>query len=596
MGKRTGRPQRGRGPSKKARVAGGAGARDGRGRADAQPKGPARVLAKENNARKKRAAERALRFGRYAGASGTDGDTPAAVMDASDDEALRGSESGGSSVDEDQSQDEDEEGPQASYNRLMQTLQKNAVGSDDDESATGGGTGDSDGDDEDSESQEEDEEDGEEIEWEEVSSDDEEDHAAEGGEDDEESDGDDDDSDDDDDAREELSGSGSQRRRRSAEDRQNDPEADRDELGLDAEAPEEEEEEEEQAVEEGAAHSTPGAVKMDTGGFARFFDCPISSEQAQEADKLREGSKWKKVEWGGEGGVNFLWRKGSVGAKALPAPAADTTALADLCGADSKMAQLFMQVAEAASSKRSQGAAAEDGHDGAVGRRSKVSGLSHLQRALLPLLDSYMDVYYCARRPGAVADEVREALALHVLNHVTKSREAVLKHNLQLRKKPELECRDQGYTRCKVLVLLPSRNSAYRFVRTLLALSPNAQAPQGRVDNLGRFREEFGPGDQEDRQRDRERLLKVGQDHWERFEGNVEDHFRIGIQMHSKYARLFAPFYSADILVASPLGLRMIVKSETDKARETDFLSSIEVLLVHLHLPLSLYLHPYLHL
>jgi U3 small nucleolar RNA-associated protein 25 len=88
----------------------------------------------------------------------------------------------------------------------------------------------------------------------------------------------------------------------------------------------------------------------------------------------------------------------------------------------------------------------------------------------------------------------------------------------------------------------------------------------------------------------------VGQDHWERFEGNVEDHFRIGIQMHSKYARLFAPFYSADILVASPLGLRMIVKSETDKARETDFLSSIEVLLVHRHLSLSLYLHPCLHL
>eukprot|EP00960_Hanusia_phi_P028238 747274-Hanusia_phi.AAC.4 len=54
---------------------------------------------------------------------------------------------------------------------------------------------------------------------------------------------------------------------------------------------------------------------------------------------------------------------------------------------------------------------------------------------------------------------------------------------------------------------------------------------------------------------------QVGVDHWERFEGNTEDHFRIGIQLHSKFARLFAPFYTADIIVASPLGLRMIVKS-----------------------------------
>ena len=72
----------------------------------------------------------------------------------------------------------------------------------------------------------------------------------------------------------------------------------------------------------------------------------------------------------------------------------------------------------------------------------------------------------------------------------------------------------------------------------------------------------------------------MGGDHWERFEGNNEDHFRVGIQLHSKYARLFAPFYSADIIVASPLGLRMIVKSAEEKSRETDFLSSVEVLLV----------------
>ena len=153
-------------------------------------------------------------------------------------------------------------------------------------------------------------------------------------------------------------------------------------------------------------------------------------------------------------------------------------------------------------------------------------------------------------------------------------------NNLKLKKKAEAEARDQGFTRCKVLIVLPCRNAAWHLIKTLLALAPGAQAPKGRVDNLGRFREEFGPGDQEDRRADRERLGKTGEDHWERFEGNNEDHFRIGIQLHSKYARLFAPFYSADIIVASPLGLRMIVKSAEEKSRETDFLSSVDMVIL----------------
>ena len=74
------------------------------------------------------------------------------------------------------------------------------------------------------------------------------------------------------------------------------------------------------------------------------------------------------------------------------------------------------------------------------------------------------------------------------------------------------------------------------------------------------MKEALQGGDQEEENNSISRW-QVGVDHWERFEGNTEDHFRIGIQLHSKFARLFAPFYTADIIVASPLGLRMIVKS-----------------------------------
>jgi hypothetical protein len=36
----------------------------------------------------------------------------------------------------------------------------------------------------------------------------------------------------------------------------------------------------------------------------------------------------------------------------------------------------------------------------------------------------------------------------------------------------------------------------------------------------------------------------------------------------------------SDIIVASPIGLRMIVKSKGDKGRETDFLTSIEMVCI----------------
>lgn len=44
--------------------------------------------------------------------------------------------------------------------------------------------------------------------------------------------------------------------------------------------------------------------------------------------------------------------------------------------------------------------------------------------------------------------------------------------------------------------------------------------------------------------------------------------------------QLFADFYASDIIIASPLGLRMVIGAEGEKDREYDFLSSVEILIM----------------
>lgn len=95
-------------------------------------------------------------------------------------------------------------------------------------------------------------------------------------------------------------------------------------------------------------------------------------------------------------------------------------------------------------------------------------------------------------------------------------------------------------------------------------------APTFQVQNHARFRAEFGiPEGAEDKLRGAAPGT-YPDDHVENFSGNVDDSFRVGIKVTKKSFKLFSEFYSSDIVLASPLGLRMSI--EKDGCAVTAFL------------------------
>ncbi|XP_045187130.2 U3 small nucleolar RNA-associated protein 25 homolog [Mercenaria mercenaria] len=207
----------------------------------------------------------------------------------------------------------------------------------------------------------------------------------------------------------------------------------------------------------------------------------------------------------------------------------------------------------------------------------KSDQLTAFQGSLFSIINNYQDVFY-SERSHDNGEEIRLVYCLHALNHVLKTRKRVISHNTKIKQKGENldndeDYRDQGLTRPKVLMILPFRESAKRVVDMFIQLLNPTD--QGFVANKKRFYKEYGLSEEEE--------PKKGykpEDFEATFAGSIDDHFRIGIGVAKKTLKLYTKFYSADIILASPLGLRTLIGSEGDKERDYDFLNSIEVLII----------------
>lgn len=130
-----------------------------------------------------------------------------------------------------------------------------------------------------------------------------------------------------------------------------------------------------------------------------------------------------------------------------------------------------------------------------------------------------------------------------------------------------LDIKDQGFTRPKVLILTPFKQMACEIIEMIVFMMNNGKWKG--ISRRKKFKKDFC--DEDDA---------------------FNDNFKMGIAL--KYSaktktstvKMYEPFYESDILVASPLAMRIMTGQETDETAERqniidyDFLSSIEFLIL----------------
>jgi len=207
------------------------------------------------------------------------------------------------------------------------------------------------------------------------------------------------------------------------------------------------------------------------------------------------------------------------------------------------------------------------------------------------------------KRERRLGDLYTDAYVAHALRLVLSAQAVVTRNSKEVKRLDAAEdtgvdavtdaVRDQGFTRPRVLVVVPSRGCAVRVVASLMALCPcsGSQTTSSGTQSSGTAGK---GGESKEKERERERMDRFldefvegvgGVDYDEEedeyrgrpsdwrdtFAGNVDDCFVLGASVSRKAGvRLYTGLFRSDILVASPLGVRTYLTAVARKERERE--------------------------
>ncbi|KAK4695446.1 U3 small nucleolar RNA-associated protein 25, partial [Lecanoromycetidae sp. Uapishka_2] len=148
-----------------------------------------------------------------------------------------------------------------------------------------------------------------------------------------------------------------------------------------------------------------------------------------------------------------------------------------------------------------------------------IPALDKLIANVTSAIFNYQDVLFPQQHPEN-SEAVRTLTCLHALNHVFKTRDKVIRDNARLSGADvgeDLELRDQGFTRPKILLILPTRNVCVKYVDIIISLCEPEQQ-----ENKKRFQDTYVSTDQASESKP--------EDFRELFAGNNDDMFRLGLK------------------------------------------------------------------
>ncbi|KAH3758939.1 digestive organ expansion factor [Pelomyxa schiedti] len=194
-----------------------------------------------------------------------------------------------------------------------------------------------------------------------------------------------------------------------------------------------------------------------------------------------------------------------------------------------------------------------------------------LQINLLSLIGRYWDVLYC-NQTYRNRQTIQEAYMLHILNHVLRSSKIIESHNT----KNSTILPDQGFTRPKVLILVPLANTAFDIVQLMLKVLPKKYT-QREIPGYSHFLEYFGDEEPESPKKGKNKARINMTEYDNLFRGNTHDDYYLNVTFEKGQVSLDKGFFLADIIIATPISLVVYANNHNNN---WDWLSSIEILVV----------------